>query len=191
MRSDELRCFIAAELSSTVRNRLIREIGFLQLAGASVKWVPKDNLHLTLRFIGGVRTEEVIELCEAIGESCSGMRNCRPTVSGLMTFPPGKKTPRIVAAGVIGDTDPLKDLFNRFQKGLAEIGFRPERKGLRPHVTLGRIRGSDQIDALVERIEENQDRAFGVFNVDRVHLMMSDPTPKGPEYSSMKVFPLG
>lgn len=185
-----LRCFVAADVASKVVKNLNREIGFLQLAGADVRWVPPQNMHVTVRFIGDVRDQEVPDVIRAVGKACEGIPPCRPLVRGISTFPPNKP-PRVVVAGVEDDVQSLKDLFNALQASLAEIGFRPEKKGLRPHVTLGRVKGSAFVDELQDRIAEGADRKFGMTTIDRVNLLLSEQTREGPLYSVMEEFSLG
>lgn len=188
MRRDDLRCFVAISLSTALRKRLRREIGYLQLAGARVKWVPQDNLHMTVRFIGGVRPDEVMQVCDAVEEACEEAIPFRPTVRGLDTFPPGKPSPRVVVANVVDDVEPLKELFNELQRTLGLIGFKPERKGIRPHITLGRVRETEGCGDLMKKIADNSNRELGVIDVKAIHLMMSDPTPDGPIYTPMKTW---
>ena len=190
MARDDLRCFVAVELPRNLRRRLNQEIGFLQLAGAQVRWVSMDNLHLTVRFIGDVRPDEVMDIQKACGDACENVPPCRMIVRGMSTLPAGKPKPRVIAAGVLGSIEPLHLLFNNLQKSLAQLGFNPERKGYRPHVTLGRVRGDRALPELLEKVGESDRNEFGQFNVTQVHLMMSDLTENGPVYTPMQSFPL-
>lgn len=184
-----LRCFVAASISSAVIRRLQREIGFFQMAGADVKWVPAGNMHITLRFVGEVASQEVMGVVDAIRQATETRRICRPMIRGIFTLPPNK-SPRVVVAGVADDIDPLRDVFNGLQRGLAELGFRPEGRGYAPHVTLGRVRATRDLTDLERRIEESADRRFGLTTIDHVSLFLSEMEANGPTYTVMEEFPL-
>ncbi len=190
MGKHDLRCFVAIELPNNLRKRLAREIGFLQLAGASVKWTISENLHLTVRFIGDVHPEDMMDVQSAVAEAMEGVPQTRITVRGMKTLPENKATPRIIVAGVEGNMDPLKLLYNNLQQALGQVGIRPERKGYRPHITIGRVRGDRELDELKAKIVESNRNEFGQFDVKQIHLMMSDMTENGPVYTPMQSFHL-
>ena len=182
---DRLRCFVAAPIEVKVAKRLVREIGFLQLAGADVKWVPLENLHVTLRFIGNTDPNDVVPVVDAIEEVAAEIPACRPMVEGIEFFP-NQRRPRVVAARVTEDVEALNALYAGLQKTLGELGFRPERKPLRPHVTLGRMNsGGRGMDDLMTRLEESAERRFGPTVINHVNLYMSETGPQGPEYTIM------
>ena len=98
------------------------------------RWVPEENYHLTLRFIGEVPGWQAQEVDEAL----AGIR--APafdlTLRGLGTF---QKAGRVAAlwAGV-EKTEPLMFLQAKVETALQRIGLEPERKRFSPHVTLAR-----------------------------------------------------
>ncbi|MFT7618648.1 MAG: 2'-5' RNA ligase [Planctomycetota bacterium] len=189
-KKNDLRCFVGIELPNPLVKRLSREIGFLQLAGASVRWTSKKNLHLSVRFIGDVRPEEMMDVQRAVAEAVEDVRPTRLIIKGMKALPEDKATPRIISAGVQGDIEPLNLLYNNLQRTLGLIGFRPERKGYRPHITVGRVRGDNEMVELKAKLVESDRNEYSHFNVTKIHLMMSDMTPEGPIYTPMQTFPL-
>ncbi|HGY89728.1 MAG TPA: RNA 2',3'-cyclic phosphodiesterase [Planctomycetes bacterium] len=186
--SRRLRCFVGIPLSSQVRGRLEREIGFLQLAGAPVRWVPKENMHITVRFLGEIDPDEVIPVCRVLEEVADEVPRHRLEIRKLILFPPGKP-PRVIASGVEGDTDKLLATFNLLQDRFETIGFRREQRRLMPHVTLGRLKGPPGED-LLNRVERAKARGFGVVDVNALHLILSERSPNGAVYSSMEAVDL-
>ena len=190
MSSRYTRCFVAIQLPGAVLKRLDREIGFLQLAGASVRWVAARNLHLTLRFLGGVESDEIMPICRELEAAAEAAPRPRLIIKGTATLPKGDADPRTVIAGVEGDVEVLKALFDDLQGRFAGLGLRPEPRGLAPHVTLGRLNGP-VTDELRTRLTDGKNRSFGEFDVPAIHLMLSERGEQGSEYGVMDSFEFG
>ena len=186
-----LRLFVAFALPVSLQNRLSQEVSFLQLAGAQVRWVPGKNMHLTLRFLGDVRADEIVGVTNILDEATADLSPARLLVGGIKTFPLNKAAPRAITADVRGQMDPLHDLYNRLQRGFGGLGFKPESKGWNPHVTIGRVRGNRNIPELMERVADSNKNDFGALTVNSAHLMMSDTEPEGPIYNTMQEFRFG
>jgi 2'-5' RNA ligase len=74
---------------------------------------------------------------------------------------------------------------------LEKIGFQPEDRSFRPHLTLGRMKSSRGKEELVGRMERYREEEFGDFEVERVVLFKSDLRPSGPIYTPLKEMKLG
>jgi 2'-5' RNA ligase len=125
-----MRLFVALGLPTTVSAQLAGLIG--GIPGA--RWVPPENHHLTLRFIGEVepwRAEEVDEALASI--------RARPfdlTLHGLGLF---EKAGRINALWVgVERCDALHRLQAKIETALQRVGLEPERRRFAPHITLAR-----------------------------------------------------
>ena len=125
-----LRLFVALALPEALRVELSALTG--GIPGA--RWLPPDNYHLTLRFIGAVerwRAEEVDEALSAI--------RARPfdlALKGLGTF---EKNGRIQALWVgVERTEALSHLQSKIETALQRVGLEPERRRFAPHVTIAR-----------------------------------------------------
>jgi 2'-5' RNA ligase len=66
-----------------------------------------------------------------------------------------------------------------------------DRDDFSPHLTLGRVKGPKKSGALVERIREAREAAFGSFRVDELVLFESRLGPRGSTYTVVARFPLG
>ncbi|MFT8245412.1 RNA 2',3'-cyclic phosphodiesterase [Roseomonas sp. BN140053] len=125
-----LRLFVALALPPELRVQLSALAG--GIPGA--KWVPPENYHLTLRFIGGIenwRADEVDEALAAI--------RARPfdlTLQGLGTFEKGGRIQALWAG--VERTDALTHLQSKVETALQRVGLEPERRRFAPHVTLAR-----------------------------------------------------
>jgi 2'-5' RNA ligase len=127
-----MRLFVALDLPWTLRQRLAA------LAGQGIpgaKWVPPENYHLTLRFIG----EAPRHRAEEIDLVMAGLkaRDFALTLAGVGTF---EKGGRPVSLWVGVERNPQLDhLRGKIETALQRIGFEPERRRFMPHVTLARL----------------------------------------------------
>ena len=127
-----MRLFVALELPRELRQRLA------MLSGGGIpgaRWVPPENYHLTLRFIGetpGYRAEE-------IDQALAGLkaRGFALTLAGVGTF---NKGGRGVSLWVGAERTPWLDhLQTKIETALQRCGLEPERRRFTPHVTLARL----------------------------------------------------
>lgn len=105
----------------------------------SFRWVKREALRLTLRFLGAVEPERLPDLTSALAE-LAGCGRVEVTLAAPGTF--GGRRPRVVQVGFAED-----DGFRRLQRlrshldgALAAAGFEIEPRAFRPHLTLGRVR---------------------------------------------------
>ncbi len=180
---DRLRTFVAVELSERTRRALVAEIDRLRERGADVRWVRPENLHITIRFLGQVDRHDVPGILKAL-EVAAG--RCEPSlmeISGLIFFPRPTK-PRVVAAGVdeVGAAS-LTILAGSVEDALVGVGFGPDRRSFKAHVTLGRVKSPRGIAALSDYILTHDGRPFGEDCVESIALVMSELTRTGPEYT--------
>jgi 2'-5' RNA ligase len=74
---------------------------------------------------------------------------------------------------------------------MALLGFKSEDREFNPHLTLGRVRSQGRMIRLVEELETFEEKEFGTVPVDRILLMRSELTPKGPKYTCVYDIPFG
>jgi 2'-5' RNA ligase len=126
------RLFVAIDLPEEVK-KTVEEISG-ELPGAH--WVPADQLHLTLRFIG-----EVDEgLFQQIREALAGVSG-NPfslTLKGIGHFPPGKHA-RVLWVGM-GESEELLKLQTKVELVLIDAGIAPEARRFSPHITIARMK---------------------------------------------------
>lgn len=130
-----MRTFIAIELEEEVKDAL--EGAQQQAAELCRKgnYTPKENFHLTLHFLGEIRPEEVDDVVQAMMETTRRNRPFTLKLDRLGFFPRGREG--ILWAGV-EKSAPLQRLFQQLEISLGKQGFAREKKGLSPHITLGR-----------------------------------------------------
>src|SRR5207302_241136 len=90
-----VRTFIALDLSTTVRERLVSLQESLARPGAEVKWAQPKNLHVTLLFLGEVDEREVVKVCKAVEEETLKHPAFELAIEGVGCFP-NMRRPHVV-----------------------------------------------------------------------------------------------
>jgi 2'-5' RNA ligase len=101
------------------------------------------------------------------------------------------KNPRVIWIGLVDEKETLTSLQKQIETYLEKIGFQPEDRPFRPHLTLGRMKSSRGKEELVGRMEKHKEEEFGGFKVERVVLFKSDLRPSGPIYTPLREMKLG
>lgn len=130
-----MRTFIAIELEQEVQKYLSEVQAEAQGLCRRGNFTPVENLHLTLHFLGEVEESDLEYLQDAMYETALRNRPFRLTLGQLGFFPRGNRG--ILWAG-LEKSQPLQRLFSTLEKALEQQGFAREKKGLSPHITLGR-----------------------------------------------------
>jgi 2'-5' RNA ligase len=177
-----IRTFVAVLLPDEIRQRLAQEVDALRGHASGVAWVAAENLHITVKFLGGVDEARLADVAAAL-ERAATVPAFEVEIRGLGAFPTASR-PRVLWAGAPGAPG-----FTRLAEGvdqtLVALGFSPEARGFTPHVTLGRVREPRRDLALTEALEAAAARPFGTLRVERVSLMRSDLSPRGARYTEL------
>jgi 2'-5' RNA ligase len=162
-----LRLFVALELPQTwldalaeTQDRMKAAIAAdASLAGVRVRWVRPQGIHLTLKFIGEVKPQDLEAIKAKIGQAVPQRPDTHLTLAGTGSFG-GSQAPRVVWAGV-HDSPPqsLAGLAEAIDVSLAGAGVPSERRRFNPHLTLARFPGDasnaqrDRATALATAVE--------------------------------------
>ena len=82
-----LRCFISLELPEELKKNIYGYIEKLKAAGADVKWIPPENLHLTLKFLGDTTEELLKSINERLISLSKSHDRFSLQISGAGAFP--------------------------------------------------------------------------------------------------------
>lgn len=131
-----MRLFIALTPPPDVQREVWDAFTPLRARRLPVKWVPPENVHLTLKFLGEVSDERQAEVRGALTSAAQGTKAITLLVRGAGAFP-NTRAPRVVWAGI--EPDPaIEILADRVERHMGPLGFPPEGRPFRPHLTLGR-----------------------------------------------------
>jgi len=184
-----MRLFIALHLPDKERLRIHAAAGPLRDAGYPVRWLDPDQYHLTLKFLGEVRSE-LVPVAEGVVERVAHATKEFPvSITGFGAFPTIRR-PSVIWLGV--DPCPsLRCLKQDLEWGLAAHGFERETRAFHPHITLGRadtqagagsFRGLDELAAGL--------KYHGKVPGRTVDLMRSQLSRHGTKYSVLRESPL-
>jgi len=148
-----------------------------------VRWVKKENIHLTLAFLGYLTDEEILKVIEGVKE-LEGYRPFYLEINNI-SYAPDRKNPSMIWAR-LKKTKELIDLKDRLDNILNKsIGFIPEKHFL-PHLTLGRIKKWDFRKIELEDRPEINEEVYFKFLVNSIEIMESNLKKGGAEYFIVK-----
>jgi RNA 2',3'-cyclic 3'-phosphodiesterase len=180
-----MRLFVALAISTEVRENLASLIRDLHTADSHPKWVNPDNLHVTLKFIGEVTPERVIEISDALAV----VRTQRQVIAefhGIGFFPDARR-PSVVWVG-IQPSEILCTLAAEVNRVLAIVTVPREEKSFVPHLTIARFRETRLSAELRDEIEKRKAREFGTLAANEFHLVGSKLKSSGAEYTTLRSF---
>jgi RNA 2',3'-cyclic 3'-phosphodiesterase len=175
-----MRLFVALALPDAVAQGL----ALLQAGVPGAKWQTREQLHLTLRFIGEVdgrdaaAADDALSLIEAPRFSLA--------LKGVGEF--GGKTPHALWAGV-RDKEPVAFLQRKIETALQRAGLPPEQRKYLPHVTLARLKGTPA-GRVMDFLTDHALYASEAFDVEAFILYSSVLTPNGSLYRAERAYRL-
>jgi 2'-5' RNA ligase len=183
-----MRIFIGIKLDDAVLDSIEKFLKPFKKMASPVKWTARENLHVTLKFIGEVPTEKFkqIDTLLAEGDFKTGVIDLN--ITGCGKFGKGRDL-NIFWVGL--EKNPkLEDLFNRIENTLKLAGIPKEDRQFKPHITAARNKKIFNFKSFFELIEQNCSRLIASYTVTHVQLFESQLTPEGPIYTILKEIPL-
>jgi 2'-5' RNA ligase len=179
---EEIRAFIAIELPDEVGKLLddARQVLARKLVRGGVRWVKTSNIHLTLRFLGNAKSDQLPVLYDGLDKAASRCAPFSLVLDSLGCFP-NPRRPRVIWVGLNGELSSLNSLYREVEKMLADNGWEVEGRGYHPHLTLGRVKDSTKV--VEAQFPWGVRLASGEIDVDAVHLIESQLLPSGAVYS--------
>jgi len=182
--SETVRSFIAFDIDNELVVRRLSEVqGMLVNAGANLKLVKPQNIHVTMRFLGNISIPMVDLIHEELKQISFTPFDIE--LRGLGAFP-SLRYARVVWAGIRKGADELVNVSSQLESCLRRLDFKPDRKGFSPHLTIARVRTGRHKAELVKCVEDLADYEFGVIKADCLRLKKSVLTPKGPIYTTLR-----
>jgi RNA 2',3'-cyclic 3'-phosphodiesterase len=187
--SNLIRTFICIEIPESIKERIDRLQGTLREIEAQVSWTKPSNIHLTLKFLGGVDTARIDRVRKAVQCAATGISPFKVEVSGAGCFP-SPRNPRVLWVGISVVPEALKQLFSNIEDELAREGFPREKRRFSPHLTIGRVRTPHNSAQVAEALIA---AGFSpeTFDANDVIVMRSDLKPTGSIYTPHATINLG
>ena len=187
-----LRAFIAVEIPVEMQQKIHLETETLRKSTDSlVRWVPPQNMHLTLKFLGDVSPNSLEFIKQMLRTEAENVSCFEIRLTGLGAFP-NLKRPRVLYVGIQAPAA-LDALARGIESASRRLGYGPEERPFSAHLTLGRVR--QNVNAMEQQqirraIEGTQVDLPGAARVDSVHLYKSDLNPGGSVYTRLYSAPL-
>ncbi len=183
-----MRSFIAIELSEEIRGELAQAQAHLRYAGADVNWVKRQNMHLTLKFLGEVPEARTPDLVAALDRSCRAVKCFTIALDEIGVFP-SADFPKVVWAGIRQGKDDAAALASHIESEFVDLGFARESRAFVAHLTIGRVRSGKNKAALREKLSTIEIDPIRQM-VGAVSIYESTLTPSGPVYRAIHAAPL-
>jgi 2'-5' RNA ligase len=152
-----------------------------------VRWVSLANLHLTLRFLGDTRPEQVGEVAAGLRRVAGEQARFEVALGPAGCFP-NVRRPSVVWVGLEDPSGALSQLQHRVEEMARRLGWGAERRPFQPHLTLGRV-GDGALPPTGEWLPPAPTPPVAV-PVAEVCLVESRLRPRGAEYYLLEATPL-
>lgn len=176
------RLFIAINLNASS----IEQIQNICFGVKNARWVPADQMHLTLRFIGKCDSalfSNIQSILEQVNLPAFSL-----AAEGVGYFPPRGK-PRVLWIGIRPSPE-LQVLRATIDKCLNKIGIPEERKKFHPHITVARMRDNSPPRTIIPFLTQNSLFKIDAFQVKNFYLYSSVLRQEGALHRIEETYPL-
>jgi 2'-5' RNA ligase len=186
MPGELIRTFIALELEDSIKDK-IKAIQDTIKSSNAIKgsWVSKDNLHLTLKFLGDTKLKYVEGIKQSIKDCLKDQIPIKCLLNRIGCFP-NEKSARVIWAGLDDKDNQIANLAKRLENSLFEFGFKKEKRDFKNHITICRPRqipNPNQLSLLIEEINKNIKPLE--FTISKITFFESQLTPQGSIYTPL------
>lgn len=179
-----MRTFVAVDVPHSARRALAEGIAPLRSRDQALRWIPPENWHLTLAFLGqtpvGARLRARIAL-QAVARTTGPF----PL---LLDGRLGRFGDRVLWAGIASTDDELRGLATAVRDALASVGVTTDDRPFRAHLTVARARRNHKVPRVSASLTMPAQHVR--WTVRRIALMASQQGPDGSRYRSVATWPL-
>lgn len=185
---DLIRTFIAVDLPEEVKEGLKEIIEkYRGLNGAN--WIKAEGAHITIKFIGEIGRDVVEGLAFEVENIVKGINPFNVRLEGMGVFPSISK-PRVLWVGVRDEKFQLRNLHHMIDEEVRKVGIKREEKNYLPHLTIARMKGTEEKD-IKPILEEYNNKRLWEFQAKYITIFKSTLHPDGAIYQKLYEFPLG
>ena len=183
MSSNQIRSFVSIDIDDPqIQSRVESVTSSLVGLGADIKPVERENVHITIKFLGNVNTSRIEQVKTVLGNI--RFQPFSLEVKGTGAFPNMNRI-NVIWIGLGQGWTSVERIYEQSEQLLSEIGIVKESRGFSPHVTIARVKSSRRRDDIAKFLENLADQDFGVLEVKTVRLKESVLSPSGPKYSTL------
>ena len=183
-----MRLFFAFTFENQIKQKIYENIKILQkYIPKGLKWVEKENLHITFRFLGETNPKIIDNLNEKIEICVKEFSSFSISFDNIEVIPNFHR-PRLIWYKMIEESGISKKIFQAIETELSKLNFKKSNRPLKLHTTLGRIKYAKNQDwqAILKNVKPISEKIL----CKELTLFKSQLTSSGPIYSIVKKFPL-
>ena len=174
------RLFIAVDIELSDDFKALTQQLQFELRNDTIVWVKSGLQHLTLRFLGETPDAKIEPLVNAISNVANSTHPFELQLDKMGVFG-SKYSPETLWYG-FSEFSLFKNLFEKLEKELVQIGFQENYGNFVPHITVGRIKKTDNKKRFWETIEKLQPKFTQTLTVNHLKLIQSKLNHDGPKY---------
>jgi 2'-5' RNA ligase len=178
------RIFIAIKINPN--SNFLKKIEEIKtdLKNSKIKWVNYNNFHLTLKFLGDTQTYQIEKIITELQKIAKQTKTFKISIKDFGVFPNTKK-PRILWFGIDND-EKISEIATKINTNLSKYNFNADNKAFKPHLTIGRIKFTEETDKIKKHINNLKNRQIQEINIDKIILYESILKKEGPTYKAIK-----
>ena len=182
-----MRVFIAIDIDEHIKSSLQqlqqKFAASCNTSNKDVKWVRPEAMHLTLKFLGEIKDEKTVEICNISKDVASRHKSFDLHVESVGHF--GGRSARVVWIGLSDRANQLCELQSDLERQLSSAGWREDSRQFKGHLTLCRIKNTKTGIKLAEKTKELENFRAGITPADTLVVYQSKLTSQGPVYTKL------
>src|SRR6266705_942859 len=184
---EQVRSFISIDLEDQqILSRITSILSSLQSLGGDLKPVERENIHLTLKFLGNVSAPRLGEVKSSLQQVIFSAFTAE--IKGAGAFP-NLNHMNVIWVGVNEGWSQVEQIYEQVEKLLSGLGFRREHRPFSPHITIARVRSGRKRDEVARFLQRLTEESFGTITVDKIRLKQRILSSSGPKYSTLLEIP--
>ena len=191
--AEKLRLFLALPVPSEIKSALGTAQNDLRnlLAPRAASWTKPGNMHLTLRFLGDVGSDQTEAMIASITTATTAF-GALPLVAERLGAFPDLRYPRVIWAWVHDGGDRLAELHRRVVAATDDFTQECAQEKFTGHITLARVQqiNRPQAEIIASFVKSAVNRRFGAWTASHLELIRSELSPGGSRYTCLARFSL-
>lgn len=183
---EKLRLFVAVRVPAGHLRAVDAALGPQRERFAAARWIPVDNQHVTLKFLGWTTDDRLADIRVAAAATAASVEPGRVRLTTLGAFPSARRA-RVLWVGIDDPEAVMTTSAKALDDRLVPLGFQAEEREFHPHLTLARFKVPRPLPEDLPDVTAG----LGAFDVDEIVLFRSRLHPKGARYEALDAVPLG
>ena len=162
------------------------QASFAAIRARAFRWVPRENLHLTLQFLGPIEDQRICFFEKAFASVAEKIALFSLRVGGLGCFPTPLR-PAILWSGITSGKTALEVLQRSVTLATTKLGVVPEARPFQGHLTLARLTQMNAREraSVCSQVKLLQSLVLGDWKIEHLHLVMSNLSSSGARYETI------